>query len=301
MSQNKLQYNGINRFFLYGEPARPARDDFIHLEKLDDRSRPANWHIRPHSHADLHQIFVIERGGGIAEADTRPLTLIPPCVVFIPAGVVHGFRWHHDTVGQVLTFADPILRLVSRREPLIADMVTEGCWTATGSVVRLLKFLTELELELSWCAPGHRLAIESQLANCLVEILRLHQTQTQYVGARGNAHSLLVARYREYLETRYREHPSIERSAQALGVPSARLRSACRYVAGTSPKHLLLFRLGLEAQRLMRYSNMSVSQIARYLGFEDPAYFSRYFSKLVGKSPRDFIKASAEDQGRDKN
>jgi AraC family transcriptional activator of pobA len=51
---------------------------------------------------------------------------------------------------------------------------------------------------------------------------------------------------------------------------------------------LVHLRLLVEAERQLRYTTMSISQIAYYLGFEDPAYFSRFFSRLTKESPRVF-------------
>ncbi len=45
-----------------------------------------------------------------------------------------------------------------------------------------------------------------------------------------------------------------------------------------------------EAKRLLREEKMSVSEISERLGFENPAYFSRIFGKIVGMSPRAFRK-----------
>jgi AraC family transcriptional activator of pobA len=93
------------------------------------------------------------------------------------------------------------------------------------------------------------------------------------------------------LEEDFREHPSVARCADKLGVTEARLRAACRASAGRSPVQLLHDRLRLEAVRVMRYSNMSVAQVAIYLGFSDPAYFSRFFTQSFGASPSTFRKA----------
>ena len=38
---------------------------------------------------------------------------------------------------------------------------------------------------------------------------------------------------------------------------------------------------------------MSVTQVAYYLGFEDPAYFSRFFARRMGISPRAFRRGEA--------
>jgi AraC family transcriptional activator of pobA len=38
---------------------------------------------------------------------------------------------------------------------------------------------------------------------------------------------------------------------------------------------------------------MSVTQVAYHLGFEDPAYFSRFFTCRMGISPRAFRRGNA--------
>lgn len=45
-----------------------------------------------------------------------------------------------------------------------------------------------------------------------------------------------------------------------------------------------------EAAKLLRNSNMNVSEVSCRLGFEDPLYFSRVFKKVMGYSPSDYIR-----------
>jgi AraC family transcriptional activator of pobA len=42
----------------------------------------------------------------------------------------------------------------------------------------------------------------------------------------------------------------------------------------------------LEAKRALCYTNQTVAEIAYTLGFVDPAYFTRSFTKHAGVSPR---------------
>lgn len=45
-------------------------------------------------------------------------------------------------------------------------------------------------------------------------------------------------------------------------------------------------RVLFEAKRQLRYTSKAVSEIAYALGFDDPAYFTRFFSRRAGMSPR---------------
>jgi AraC family transcriptional activator of pobA len=44
----------------------------------------------------------------------------------------------------------------------------------------------------------------------------------------------------------------------------------------------------LEAKRALTYSDATVAEIGYSLGFSDPAYFSRFFTKRAGSSPSRF-------------
>ncbi|HVS76302.1 MAG TPA: helix-turn-helix domain-containing protein, partial [Steroidobacteraceae bacterium] len=103
----------------------------------------------------------------------------------------------------------------------------------------------------------------------------------------------LVARFRELVESGFRRHVGVARYAQALQTSESRLLRACAAVTGDSPLELVHLRLLIEAERQLRYTSMSVAQIAYYLGFEDPAYFSRFFTRRMGFSPRAFRRRDA--------
>lgn len=47
-----------------------------------------------------------------------------------------------------------------------------------------------------------------------------------------------------------------------------------------------------EAVRLLNTTNMSISEVALAVGYQDFSYFSKVFSKIVGMSPREYLKQS---------
>jgi AraC family transcriptional regulator, transcriptional activator of pobA len=127
----------------------------------------------------------------------------------------------------------------------------------------------------------------------LVSAVRALHEPAELNSAALNARATLVARFREKIETHLRMGLSIAQYAKALSVTPARLRAACMEVAGKPPVRVLEDRLLLEAKRNLTYTNMTVAETAYYLGFTDPAYFSRFFSKHAGVSPASFRKRIA--------
>lgn len=55
-----------------------------------------------------------------------------------------------------------------------------------------------------------------------------------------------------------------------------------------SPQQIIQERLVLEAKRLILFTDKQTQEIAYDLGFEDPAYFSRFFKKQAGLTPSAF-------------
>ncbi|MFG3344775.1 helix-turn-helix domain-containing protein [Streptomyces sp. NPDC048018] len=87
---------------------------------------------------------------------------------------------------------------------------------------------------------------------------------------------------------------SVAEHAARHGMTPAELRTAVRRTAGCSPKdYLLTVRLG-RAKELLAATDLPVAAVARRVGYDDPAYFSRLFTRRVGSAPVRF----REQQGR---
>lgn len=276
----------VPSFFLFGEPLRTVEGKFIHLEELDDRTRPNDWNIRAHAHADLNHVFHIAAGGGVMDVDGDTIAFAAPCLVLVPSGRAHGFAYEVETAGSVLTIADSYLRDLTAREPAFANLFRTPRQLPLDAESGIASSLGELSRELVWTAPAGGAAVEGHLLTILVEVLRRLVRDEAAAPALQGRHVTLVARFRELVEAHYREGLPIETYAGRLGVAVARLRAACLRAAGASPLRLVQDRLLLEAKRALLYSNMTVAEVAYHLGFEDPAYFSRFFAKAEGVSPK---------------
>ena len=95
----------------------------------------------------------------------------------------------------------------------------------------------------------------------------------------------LLCRYREILETHFKSEKGLEFYASKLGVSIQRLNLACKARVGKTASQLLHERVVIEAKRCLIYMTMTVAEVGYDLGFEDPAYFSRFFSQRVGQPP----------------
>jgi AraC family transcriptional activator of pobA len=77
----------------------------------------------------------------------------------------------------------------------------------------------------------------------------------------------------------------VARYAREIGVTPGQLGRLCRELLGMSPLDAINARVLAEAQRSLVYSTLSIKQVAAELGFDDEAYFGRFFKKQAGAQP----------------
>jgi AraC family transcriptional regulator, transcriptional activator of pobA len=76
--------------------------------------------------------------------------------------------------------------------------------------------------------------------------------------------------------------------AARLNVSTNYLSDSVKKETGKTPTQIIKERTILEAKSLLRNTELTVSEVAYFLTFEDPSYFAKYFKSATGISPSDF-------------
>jgi len=95
----------------------------------------------------------------------------------------------------------------------------------------------------------------------------------------------LGGRLRRLIDRHFRDDWPVERYVAALGTTRHLLDRAARQVLGAGVRQAVGQRRLVEAKRLLLFTVRPVEDIAYETGFNDPAYFSRFFRSAVGLSP----------------
>ncbi len=278
----------IERFFLYGEPPSAWDERLLHIETIAARSARYDWRIGPHVHGALHQLLFVAKGKVAAIAEDTLARHRAPVLIVVPAGTVHGFGFEPGTEGYVVSITDDVLQDFARREAGIGRLfevpMTLAC--ARSAVGELAQQFAAFAQEFDRAGPGRALALEGWLAVVLARVLRLSQAFERTFDADLRRRRALVARFRELIDRSLGESKTVAEYAAALHVSESQLRKACLSIAQQSPIKLVHGRILIEAKRQLLYTSKPVSEIAYALGFDDPAYFTRFFSRRTGMSPR---------------
>ncbi|MGV7215071.1 helix-turn-helix domain-containing protein [Bradyrhizobium sp. UFLA05-112] len=271
----------IKVYNLFGESG--DLPDVVHCETIASRSVLHDWTLAAHRHARLHQVLLIERGGGEATLDGRVVPLKPMQIVNVPVGHVHGFRFVPDTQGWVLTIAAEILD-----EALLASEGLRGTLSQSAVVRGTPQIRTTMKQIFAEHAGRNfgRAHVLRALSAAVIGLVARELTGRS--GGGGSADSDLFRRFEALLEAHHLGRWSVADYARALSVTPTHLNRITRTATGDTASHLILNRLIREARRNLVYTNLPVSTIAYALGFDDPAYFSRVYAAATGLSPRAF-------------
>lgn len=249
--------------------------------------------MQAHRHDQYFQMHFLDTGQIELQLDDHRYSVQAPLFVLTPPSVPHAFITESDSDGHVLTVREdlvwPLLEVLypGTREAFGLPGMCLSLADKSEELEALAHYWQLIERESSSQLPGreHTLVLLAQA----VFTLLLRNAPLDDLAASGVRGELkLFQRFNQMVDKNYYLHWNMPDYAVELHLTESRLTDICRRFANRSPKRLIFDRQLREAKRLLLFSDSTVSEIAWQLGFKDPAYFSRFFNRLVGCSPSEF-------------
>ncbi len=97
-----------------------------------------------------------------------------------------------------------------------------------------------------------------------------------------------MAQFINILESQFWHSKEVSFYASKFGISVNSFSKRIKKYFGKPPSKLIQERIVLEAKKLLHLTHKSIKEIAAQLRFEDEFYFSRYFKKEVGVSPKQY-------------
>lgn len=285
----------VPAFFVYGEPTRALDVGFLHVETVMERKSLHFGRVSPHKHPQMGQVTYWFSGEGRYRIEDRTWNFSAPAISFVPSNVVHGFDVDEQSDAIVVSISDDLLRAMAPQVDLALDtpVLISGQADAPGWG----KIGTLLDMVAEEYRNGGG-SSERMLASLLAAALSLMARLGGNVGFAAESPTVALGlALRRSIDRHYREDWSVGRYVENLATTPHLLDKAARTVFGQSVKDMVQERRLLEAKRLLRFTIRPVEDIGREIGFEDPAYFSRFFRRHMDVSPSDWRRQNSEAAG----
>ncbi|MDQ3292117.1 MAG: AraC family transcriptional regulator [Bacteroidota bacterium] len=280
----------FSNYHLYGERSKPIPSDFIHVQSFDSLIDLYDGQIKPHLHTLLVHVLVIKEGKVIITLSKKEVEVTGPCLVLIPANIVHGFLYD-KTKGWAFTISSNYIEDILKPIPTFQMKfnklhIIPG---AAGNVnfKHLSLIADNIAKELSSNLAGKSLILQSGFAILIVESLRTLYQQENISITQENRKLKYYQDFQNLIkESLLTDNRNIAQYAKELGVTTIHLNRICQSVAGKSALHVVQDYLIQGALNYLNNTDYSVSEISYILKVKDPFYFSRLFKKHIGVSPK---------------
>jgi AraC family transcriptional activator of pobA len=272
----------IQSYSLFGESTHLP--DVLHCETIAARSVLHDWELSPHRHSRLHQVLLVQTGGGSTSLDGTTQPLHAGSLVNVPPGHVHAFRFLEGTSGWVTTLADELLDAIFVQVGDVRSDLGRACVIQADAPIQHV--MQQIWQEFSGRSKARALVLRGLSATLLGWVARAMEDDGP---SQANLReSNLVQRLKTLIEAHYLQQWRVADYARALSVSPTHLSRVTRAATGESALRLIEARSMREARRHLAYTNLSIATIAYAMGYADPAYFTRVFTQDAGLSPRAF-------------
>jgi AraC-like DNA-binding protein len=274
--------------------ASPHLEPGYYIERLEDHLARFPVVSLPHAHS-FYLLLYVTQGQGTHTIDLVTYELRPGGLYFLVPGQAHSWVLSADAQGFILFFSAafyqrqyPASRLAAY--PFFDPAQPPVLYLApTESILRGL--LASVLQENKVPAPNRDEVVGAYLY-LLLELASRSYVQEQ--AQRAPSHGLFQVRtFSQLLDAHFRTEKTVGYYAERLAMTANHLNALCRRVVNQTASDLIHERVITEAQRRLTHSADTVGQVADYLGFDDPSYFTRYFKKYVGHTPEVFRQQQA--------
>lgn len=258
-------------------PIYQLRDDFFYTSPIEDIQYGKMESNHRHN---FFEILWFTSGNGNHYIDFQSYPLKKNLIYFLTPGQVHSLPG--NATGHILVFSpDFFHNLQEDKIKILFNPFIKEAIDITPSIASLLEQLIQL-ISIEYKGEGDYLILQSYVKAFLLLLSRQNENNPLKMGENR------IKTLFELVENNYIEKRDARFYALQLGITPKRLNEILKDKIGLTLTKILHFRLILEAKREIGYSDKNFKEIAFALGFNEQAYFSRFFKKETGLTPETF-------------
>lgn len=254
----------------------------------------ANRHFSvkyPHRH-DFFEVLYLHLGSGFHVIDGNKYEIKPPCVFFMSPGQAHKLELSNDIEGYIFLFNADFYLLNRRNQNSLIEFPffytihqdNPPLLLTNPDDVRFLETLFRQSITEADLSGEYKPEMLRSLLDLILTTCAARYNKNEHLNQRGKG-QILVKQFFQLLEENYAQNLSINRYAGMLGVTPNHLTQTVKLLTGKTSSQMIKGKQLLEIKRLLVHTNLSVSEIANQLNFDDQSYFTKFFKRETGLTP----------------
>jgi len=250
--------------------------------------------VLPHR-TNFYHIFLFENCSLTHFVDFQPIKIKPWSLLFIDKERVHQFQPLLKYDGRVLIFTDDFFCISDDdtkflRSAVLFNIAPADAVLNPGKAIfqKFAAICNSIAEELNVPPDNAKhMLLKNHLQNFLLLADR-EKRKEGYTEPKKGPDLDYTLLFRDLVEANYKTLKAVSEYSARIHISEKRLGQATAKVLGKAPKEIINERILLEAKRLLVYTNLSIKELGLQLGFNDPAYFVRYFKKNAKTTPVEF-------------
>lgn len=251
--------------------------------------------LMPHLH-DFYSIFWIESGEAIHATEFVEYSLTADTILFVPPGLKHRMYIDKSVGGTYMLFNEEFIQFNRlniqplKNYRLFNNPEFKSLITVSPDQKEKLENITKLIFnELKNRDEYSQEIVLNLLHLFLLESRRIFDLQNQAPKEEADTTpDTTIIKFKQLIEENFAREKNVSPYAEMLNMNPSCLNELSKRVTGITAGELIRNRVIEETKKLLYSSRMSGKEIAYELGFDDPAYFSRFFKKYTGTTLKEF-------------
>ncbi|WP_411825781.1 AraC family transcriptional regulator [Luteolibacter sp. AS25] len=288
--------DGIDYFGANGFPVTVRR---VATDTLDQPSHPHDLTRVEHSH-DFHELAIVAEGRAIHSLEGNEFPVSRGDVLLLQGNQRHFYHQRENLkLLNVMYDADhlglpeselrriPGYCAVFMLEPVLrrqSKSASQHLHLDQLQLAHVESLVETMEIECSKQRVGYEVALRAKLLELIVYLSRTYEETD-----RTESHALLrMGTVIGALEQDFSREWKIDELAKIAHMSRSNLMRIFRKATGQTPIEYLQHLRVQKSMELLRNTELSVTEVAMQIGFNDSNYFTRCFRKISDQTPRQY-------------